>query len=124
MYKKNYKNYVLLVIIQINRLTGDYFLKLNVHGLSGYLIDTLSLAGQKIDDYNQYCRVDSNLIIKIRKLKDLTLSPQSREPWPELETKEEYELTNDGHFKQTYFKQEKGLFIIKDEEEIRVEKEK
>jgi len=124
VYKKGLKKYVLLVIEQTNRLTGDFFLKLNVHDLSGNLIDTLSLAGQKIDDFDQYCKIDSSLTIKIRRLKDLTQPPQSHEPWPELETIEVYILTDNGHFKQTYFKQEKGLFTTKENEIIRVDKKK
>ena len=76
------------------------------------------------NDYDQYCRIDSNLYIEIRKLKDLAQSPQSREPWPKLETIEEYVISNDGYFKQTSFKQEKGLFTTNDDEIIRVDKKK
>jgi len=122
VYKTNFKKYILLVIEQTDRKLGDFFLKLNVYNLSGNLIDTLSLAGQKIDDYDQFCRIDSSLKIKIRRLKDLTQPPQSREPWPNLETIIEYIITDDGHFKQIYYKQQKGLFVRRNNEMIQIDK--
>jgi|GEM_PF-762762 len=122
VYVKDYKNYVLLVIIQNNRITGDYFLKLNVYNLSGKIIDTLSLAGQKIDKTDRFCSIDTNLKIKIR---ILNFYPDNQNgELNGLEIKEEYLIADDGHFKRTYYKKEEGLFLIKDDEEIRVDKKK
>lgn len=119
VYKKTCKNYILLVIIQNNRVNGDYFLKLNIHRLSGDLIDTLSLAGQRIDKIDRFGSIDSNLKIKIRTLNFISDTPSGQ--MNAIEIKEEYQITDYGYFKRTYFMKEKGVFIIKNGDEIRVD---
>jgi len=112
VYKKVLKNYVLLIIEQTNKQSGDYFLKLNTFGFTGNFIDTLTIAGQKIDDYDQFCSIDSSLVIKIRIIKGLPQTQKPGEPSPNIEINEKYIITDDGHFKQIFRNQENGYFRL------------
>ena len=115
-YRRLYKRYttklILLLIKQTNNLTGDYSFNLNSYSLSGKLIDTLTLAGQKIDDYDQFCSIDSSLAIKIRIIKGLPQTQKPGEPSPNIEINKEYIITPDGYFKQTFYNQKQGYYRL------------
>lgn len=122
VYKKKWNGLFLLIIVQSNNQTGDYFLFLNTCMPSGVIVDTLRLAGQKINDYDRFCTIDSNFTINIRTLKYLT--DNNNGGTNGFETIEEYLIKDDGHFSRIRFLKEKAVFSILNDEVIRIDKTK
>ncbi len=120
LYKIQLKNSYLLLIKKENyNIEEETLFYLNILDSLGQLVDTLTIAGFRANDYFTYCEIDTSYRISIQKLKELPIE-NNIDLSPELETKQEYILTEDEHFKRTYFKQEKGYFIYKDDKIIRV----
>lgn len=118
VYKKSLKGLLLLLIIQTNEQTGDYFFYINSFNASGEIIDHLKIAGQKIDDYDRFCNIDINGNIQIRTIKfDM---PTNDGLTNGVESDEQYIIDPKGYFKKIKETQKKGLFDIKDDKIIRV----
>jgi hypothetical protein len=120
LYKTSVNDYFLLIMKQSNYLTNEYWLKLSLYNKIGNLLDTLTIAGQKVNDYDRYCKINTNLTINIRMIKELTSEEGDNDLLPALEIKEEYIITKDGHLKCLSHSKENGYFKFENNEIIRV----
>ncbi|HQJ96765.1 MAG TPA: hypothetical protein PLN17_06555 [Candidatus Cloacimonas sp.] len=120
LYKAKINDYFLLIMKQSNYLINEYWLKLSLYSKSGNLQDTLTIAGQKVNDYDRYCDIDKDFTINVRVFKELTSEENDNTTLPAIEIKEKYVITEDGHLKCLSHSKEKGYFKIENNEIIRV----
>ncbi|HBL78303.1 MAG: hypothetical protein A2W90_16395 [Bacteroidetes bacterium GWF2_42_66] len=120
LYKTKVNDYFLLIMKQSNYLINEYWLKLSLYSKSGNLQDTLTIAGQKVNDYDRYCEIDTNFTINVRVFKELTSEENDNGILPAIETKEKYVITKDGHLKCLSHSKERGYFKIENNEILRV----
>ena len=79
LYKKRVNEYFLLIMKQNNYLLNEYWMKLCLYDKTGNLKDTLTIAGQKVNDYDCYCEIDTNLVISLRVIKELVSDENNNE---------------------------------------------
>lgn len=120
LYKTKVYDYFLVIMKQNNYLIDEYWLKLSLYNKVGILLDTLTIAGQKVNDYDRYCEIDTSFIINIRVFKELVSDENANETLPAIEIKEKYVITEDGHLKCLSQNKVRGYFKIENDEIIRV----
>lgn len=119
-YKMKINEFFILIMRQTNDVNDDYWIKLNLYSKSGILQDTLTIAGQKVNDYDRYCEIDTNFTINIRVFKELASKENNNNTLTAIETKEKYVITKDGHLKCLSHSKEMGYFKFENNEIIRV----
>jgi hypothetical protein len=119
--KATVNDYIVLLFKQSNHLEEEYWIKLNLYSNSGILLDTLTIAGQKVNVYDRYCEIDTNFSISIRIFQELFSEESNRDLLNAMETFENYVITKDGQFKLLERKSIVGNYRLEGNNMIKVE---
>jgi hypothetical protein len=113
LFKYDYYDFYLIIIKQSIYDKHESWLKLNLYNKLGTLLDTITIAGQKVYFFDKYCSIDTNNIISILTLFDNnTKWDSTTDTYFKQKVRESYKVSSDGHFERIGYKKYYGRIKV------------
>jgi hypothetical protein len=114
LHASRHDSFYIILYQQVNEVKESYLTKMNTLDSKGNIIDTLLLAGFKVNVNEKYGQIDEKWNIKTVLYNYLQDEPSISALVADV-VNEEFTLTSAGYFKRTLSRDQKGYFNIVDD---------